>query len=525
MAPVSPYATALKLERPAPAHVNNELDQQRVQAYWTYEDIYHNVEEAFIAIMRDDEGNEVARRYIPTARSLVEAVNRYLAKDIQFTPDPLVTAPDGTQTAPDPAALQQVLKLLGDLVKREEVMSKFLSLKRWMLARGDACWHIMADDTKPEGTRLRIEELDPGAYFPIASPTEPSRVTGCYVVTIVDDDEGEPIAQRQEYRKIMTPEDAAKYGVPVGSVFTRLSFYEEDGWDDRLPFTEEDLKPIDAPAWVGDIPLLDGYALPSPIASLPVYHYRNDRSGNAPFGRSILQGIETVLAGVNQTATDEDQAVGLQGIGVYWTTSGRPRDAQGNEVEWVIAPAAMLELEDKEDKIGRVEGATNITSLLQHTEFLKVSARESIGIPDVAVGKVDVQVAESGIALAIQMAPLLSGNEERELEIKTKTDQLLYDLINMWFVAYEGLNPMGVTFSTSFGDPLPLNRKEILEEIIALVTNKIISIVYAQKLLQERLGYTIPAEELTAIANEQQTLLDPTGSRLDTEAAGGNQEV
>lgn len=531
MAPVSPYETALKLERPAPKHVTNLEDQKRVQAYWTYTDIFHNVEDAFVAVMRDDEGNEVARRYIPAARSLVEAVNRYLAKDITFTPEALVTSPDGTQVAPDPAALLQVMKLLGDLVKREEVMSKFLSLKRWMLVRGDACWHVMADDTKPEGTRLRIEELDPAAYFPIYSPVDPTRVTGCYVVTIVDDDEGEPIAQRQEYRKVLTEDDAAETGAPIGTVWSRLSFYEEDGWDDRLPLTPEDLKPVEAPAWVGDAPVLEGIVLPSPITSLPVYHYRNQREGNAPFGRSLLQGIETLLAGINQTATDEDQAVGLQGIGVYWTTSGKPRDANGNEMEWIIAPAAMIELEDKDDKIGRVEGATNITSLLEHTAFLTNAARETSGIPDVAVGKVDVQVAESGVALAIQMAPLLSGNEERELEIKTKTDQLLYDLINMWFVAYEGLNPMGISVSTSFGDPLPLNRKEVLDEIIALVTNKLVSIAYAQKLLQERLGYVIPAEELTAIANEQQQLLDPTGARLDAEAGaapggtGGTQEV
>lgn len=510
MAPVSPYSTALKLQRPAPKHIKNETDQERVTAYWTYQDIFHNVEDAFTAVMRDDEGNEIARRYIPSARSIIEAVNRYLAKDIRFTPDALVTAPDGTQVAPDANALIQVMKLLGDLVKREEVMSKFLSLKRWMLVRGDACWHVMADDTKPEGTRLRIEELDPGAYFVKADPTDPSRINGCYLVTIVDDDEGEPIAQRQSYTK-----------QDNGTILSQLEFFEEDGWDDRLPFTEEDLKRVAAPSWA-DPALVAGKVLPTEVTALPVYHYRNNREGNAPFGRSQLQGIETIIAGVNQTATDEDQAVGLQGIGVYYTTSGRPRNPDGSEGEWVIAPAAMIELEDQNDKIGRVEGATNITSLLQHTAFLKQEARESAGIPDVAVGKVDVQVAESGVALAMQMAPLLSSNEERELEIKTKTDQMLYDLVNMWFPAFEGLNPMGISVSTSFGDPLPVNRKEILGEIVALVANKLVSIKYAQQLLQERLGYIIPAEELANVVNEQQQLLDPTAGRLDAEAAGGN---
>lgn len=514
MATASPYATALKLELALPTHVKNEFDRDRVAAYWTYTDIFHNVETAFEAVMRDDEGNEIARRYIPSARSIVEAVNRYLARDVQFTPDPLVALPDGTTADPDPAALIQVMKLLGDFVKREEVMSKFLSLKRWLLVRGDACWHLLADDTKPEGTRLRLEELDPASYFPIYDPVDQTRIVGCHVVTVVDDDEGEPIAQRQTYMK-----------QDNGTILSTLAFFEEDGWDDRAPFTEEDLAPVDVPERMSTSPLLAGVTLPPQVTSLPVYHYRNNREGNSPFGRSQLQGIETLIVGINQTATDEDQAVGLQGIGVYYTTSGRPRDNNGVEQEWVIAPAAMIELEDKDDKIGRVEGATNITSLLQHTAFLKQEARESAGIPDVAVGKVDVQVAESGIALAMQMAPLLAGNEERELEIKTKTDQMLYDIVTMWLPAFESLNPMGITVSTSFGDPLPVNRKEILDEIVALVTNKLVSIAYAQTLLQEKLGYTIPADELTAIATEQQTLLDPTGARLDAEAAGGNQEV
>lgn len=522
MAPVSPYQTALKLGRPKPDHVTNLTDQERVTAYWTYWDIFRNVEEAFAVVMRDDEGDEVSRRYVPSARTIIEATNRYLAKNPAFVPQSLATLPDGSTVEPDAATVAQIMKFIGDFVKREEVHIKIMSLKRWMLIRGDAVFHLLADDTKPEGTRLRLVEVDPSGYFQVADPIDPARITGVYLVSLIDSDEGDIIAQRQEYRKITTQEEAAEFGAPIGTVYSRLSFYESDGWDDRAPFTDEDLKPVAPPAWAAKLLLTQGMALPAQITSIPVYHYRNNRDGTSPYGTSELQGIETLLAGINQTATDEDISIALMGIGMFYTTSGRPRDEQGNEQPWIISPGVMFELESKEDVVGRVEGAKDINALLAHSGYLEDKSRETTGTPDIAVGRVDVKVAESGIALSIQMAPILSKNQEKELEIAGKTDQMLYDIVNMWLPAYEGLgDPGGVTVLTQFDDPLPRDRKAILDEIVQLVTNKIISVQYAQKLVQERLGYEIPADEFNNLVDEQNQMLDSVGTRLDAEAGGG----
>lgn len=512
MAIISPYATALKLGRPKPSHIKNTMDQDRVTAYWTYSDIYRNVEEAFIAVMRDDDGDEISRRYVPAARTIIEATNRYLAKDITVTPQPLVTMPDGTSVEVDQAIMLAVMKLLQDFMVREEFHAKFMSMKRWGLIRGDSVFHLMADDTKEPGKRLRLVEVDPGSYFTKTDPSDPERITGVYLVSIIDDDEGEPIAQRQEYRKEEN-----------GAIFSQLTFWAADGWDDRAPLSEEDLEAVDPPEWAANLPLLEGITLPSPITSIPVYHFRNNREGTEPFGTSEIQGIETLLAGVNQTATDEDVAIALQGIGVFYTTSGRPRDDDGNEMPWVIAPAGMIELEHKDDKIGRLDGAKDINSLLSHSGYLESKARETTGTPDVAVGKVDVQVASSGIALSIQFAPLLGKNSEKEVELKGKCDQMWYDVLNMWFPAYEGIDPKGMTVLTTFGDPLPVNRKEVLAEIIEMVTAKLIPIQYAQKLVQEKLGYEIPAEAFAQLVEEQATMLDSMAPRLDAEAAAGTE--
>jgi len=509
MAAISPYSTALELQRPRPTHITNESDADRVTAYWTYWDVFRNVAEAWEAVLRDDDGDEVSRRRVPSARTVIEATNRYLAKNPAITANPLSIGEDGQELTAPPDVVARVMKLWKDFATREEFFSKFISMKRWMLIRGDGIFHVLADDTKLEGTRLRVEELDPSNYFTIVDPVDINRIVGCYIVTVVDDDEGEPIAQRQSYRK-----------TEAGAIETKLEFFEESAWDDRAPLTEEDLEPVDPPARFTGSALLTGFTLPPAIDSLPVYHFRNKREGNLPFGISEIQGIETLLAGIIQTATDEDITITLTGIGVYVTTSGKPRDTQGNEVEWVIAPASVIELEGENDKFDRVKGIDTVKPLLDHIEMLEGQALKTTGTPDVAVGSVDVKVAESGIALAIQMAPILAKNIETEMELKTKIDQMLYDIVNKWAPAYEGLDPGGITLSVTFDDPLPTDRVATLGEILQMLTAKIISIQYAQQLIREKLGYNIPSDMLEQIVAEQGQLLDAAGQRLGEEAAG-----
>jgi hypothetical protein len=64
-------------------------------------------------------------------------------------------------------------------------------------------------------------------------------VTGCYIVNIILDDEGEEVAARLHYQKINTPMDADDPDLAgnggVGTVFAKLTFWEVDGWDDRGP--------------------------------------------------------------------------------------------------------------------------------------------------------------------------------------------------------------------------------------------------------------------------------------------------
>lgn len=512
MAPQSVYSTALELGLARPGHVPQPGDADRVTAYYTYTDVYNNTPDIWLKVLRNDEGNEIGRRLIPTARTVLEATNRYLGVDPTVTPQPLAVGPNGEQiTVPD-EVVRLGMKLWNDFAIREEFWAKFLSLKRWMMVRGDAVFHLMADDSKPDGQRLRLVEVDPSAYFPIFDSLDAERITGVYLITIITNDDGDEIAQRQLYLKTET-----------GAVFTQLAFFEPDGWDDRAPLSAADLKPVDAPERFAASPLIEGFDLPAPITTIPAYLYRNNRRGSEPFGVSELQGIETLLAGIIQTATDQDVTMALTGIGVYVTTSGRPRNAQGQEVEFVIAPASVIELDAQDARFERVAGVSSVQPMLDHSGYLEGQAMRTTATPEVAVGRIDTSVAESGIALAIQFSPILAKNVEKELELKGKTDQLLFDIFTQWLPAYEGYNPAGLTAQITFGDPLPVNRKEVLAEIVGLVTAQLISIGFAQTLIREKLGYDIPLDMLTQTVAEQGQLLDATGARLEEEAAAGTE--
>lgn len=519
MVTTSPYATALDLARPRPGWVPNPNDNERVAVYQTYADIHNNIKEAFSAKLRSPDGEEISFRYVPGARTIIEATNRYLAKNPQIV----------SETPPDVTANEQAaalnMRFLEDLFTREEFGPKLLSLKRQMLIKGDALFHVSADPSKPDGSKLRVTEVPADSYFPITDSVDSERVTGAYLVTIVLADNGTTeIAQRVEYRKVITTEDASTFGSPIGSIFYRVGYFEVDKWDDRGPeFDETDLKLVEVPSWavpaVGSLDYLTGYALPSQITAIPLYHFRNNREGTQMWGRSELQGLETLLAGVIQTTTDEDLAVGLQGIGLFATDSGQPRDDQGNVVDWVISPGSVLELMAG-SKFWRVDGVTTVQPLVDHINQLTSQAREVSGTPDIAVGRVDVAVAQSGVALAIEMAPILAKNAEKEEEIRTKLNQMLFDIVNGWLPAYEGVDFAGVIVTIVFGDPLPINREAILAEVVGLVTAGIISKKFAIQIVKDKLGYDIdPVVMAAEVAAEQAEALDAAGARLDAAVA------
>lgn len=493
------YSNVRPLLGALPSHVTGD-DQERIAAYQLYDEIYWNVPDTFKLTQRGTDDNPI---YIPSARMLVEAMNRFYGVGLDYR---ISGGSEADRTAVGDA--------MRSLFRRERFFTKYNSLKRFALVRGDAFWHIVADDTKPEGRRISIHELQPERYFPIYDPDDIDVVTGCHLIQEVT--EGEDLAiRRQTYRK--NPDNPSQ-------ILSSIGIFKSDQWDDRNLAQESDFTPF-APLRV----VKPEFALPDSITSIPVYHIKNQWQSGHLFGNSDIRSFERIITAINQGISDEELALALDGLGVFWTTADRP------EGGWQMGPGSVIEGE-AEEEFKRVSGVGSVEPSQSHLNWLLTAMKESGGTPDIAVGRVDVSVAESGISLALQMGPLLARAAEKQTELAAVHDNMFYDLTTMWFPAYEGVTAgANVTVEPFFADAMPIDRAAVIAEVLALATSTppLISPEYARYLLAEKLGYEFPdemaADIIASVRNlSQASTLDPFEERVrqeltaDLGASGAN---
>lgn len=459
-------------------NMSNQDDRLRIKAYELYSDFYHNRPEHMRIVLRgeDDDAVEI---YIPSAKKCIEAINRFLAVNFTYQIDP---------NSGSEIDQQAVEAAMDTLFKAEKVLSKFNQMKRYMLINGDSCFHVIGLPWERPGKRIKIQELKPEHYFPIEDPITGLSM-GCHIVDIIRNPRnsiqtaqytGEFIVRRQTYRKMVN--DA---GVPTGGITSELSLYEIGRWDDRVPYPAnqgESLIQIVQPA----------FELPAMITDLPVYHWKNNPPPGSSFGMSECAGVESLITAINQAMSDEDLTLITQGLGVYWTDASPPVDENGNETEWEIGPGAVVQI-GQGGNFNRVSGVSTVSPYLDHVAKLDEFMQQALGVPDIAIGQVDVNTAESGIALQLKLGPMLAQNAEKELLMTDETDEFLYDLVNGFLPAYEGLVPNGVIATTDFGDPMPVNQSKQLADILSIWVQapSTMPVTWLYDQLNEVMGYDL----------------------------------
>lgn len=486
--PYHQWSSAAPFFNAAPPGLSAE-DTNRLRAYDVYEQMYWNHPDAFKLQQRGEDSQPI---YLPSAKSCIEATNRFLAVDWDFVINPKVGSPEDQATAN---------MLIQQIFRREKLSVKFNTQRRYGLIWGDAIWHITADPAKEPGSRISIHDVHPARYFPIMDG--PRRIGVHLVDTTVDPrDETKFVNRRQTYRRV----DKST------QITSELSLWELGAWDDRN-LSADDLKLVSI--------LSPATPLDSRITAIPVYHIRNTVTPGAVWGSSEIRGIETVLAAANQGVSDQDLALVMAGLGVFWTDAAPPVDERGRATSWEIGPAQVLEVPTG-NQVGRLSGVGSVEPSLAHIKFLLDSAQQGVGVPDIAAGKVDVTIAESGISLALQLAPILAKNSEKEVEMLGVYDHMFYDLQKMWLAAYEQFAPGGPIEVTSVvGDAMPKNRKEIIDETIQLATVGLITIEQAQAKLTS-IGWDFSLSDPAAILAQQRALaeaksFDPFANRYNRE--------
>lgn len=483
----TPYSTVRSLMGALPTWISDDLDKERIQSYQIYEQIYWGIPETFKLTARGAENRPI---YVPTGRTIVDTTHRYTATGFGISVD-LRTAGEASASAD----VQALTLAMDDLFTRERFKSKMNGNKRYGLIRGDWLWHIVGDDTKMQGSRISIYALDPASYFPIWDEDDLDKIVGCHIVDTYVDAKGDQFIKRLTYRKTET-----------GSITSEAALFELDNWQGPEAKPKTILKP----------PM----ELPPSITALPVYHIKNFDEPANPFGSSELRGLERIIAAVNQTISDEELALALEGLGVYATDAPAPVNDDGEETDWVLGPGRVVEVPSG-NKFERISGVTSVKASQDHIAFLLQMMREASGTPDVAIGKVDVAVAESGISLMLQMAPMLAKVEEKDQLVIDTHDQMWFDLVNGWFPGYESTSFGDARVKSRMGDKLPVDRAAKFTELNDMLDKKVISVSF-YRAEAAKLGYVFPdnmdAEIVASTRAISEATADPFGSRLTDEA-------
>lgn len=492
----TPYST-LRPFFPAsrPTWIPSELDQERIMSYELYEKIYWNVPETFRLVSRGTEDKPI---YIPSGKILVETINRYVAPGFGFS----VGVLPGFAVGDD--AVAQARAFFDGFLTRENFYSKFAGNKRYGLIRGDWLWHLVADPRKPAGTRIAVHALDPASYFPIWHPDDLDRILGCHIVDqFIPEGETDPVIKRTTYRK----SDADLKTAPGGKITYEVATFKLDDWGGPEAKVLEQLVPLTT----------------LPITTLPVYHVKNFDEPQNPFGSSDIRGMERIIAAVNQGISDEELTLALEGLGLYATDAPPPTNDQGEVEDWILGPGRVVE-HPPGHKFIRIDGVGSVTPYQDHLRYLSMKLDQASATPDIAKGNVDVQVAASGIALYMQLSPLLAKTDEKDISVKNIHAQMFFDLVTQWFPAYEGLSFTGMQVTPTIGDKLPVDREKRFGELNDMLDRGVISRAY-YRTEATKLGYAFPdgigldvVEETTAMAEAE----DPFGKRAEEELDVGD---
>lgn len=465
----TPYSTAKPLIVGAPPSWFPPEEQERIQTYEKYDELYWNDPTQYSLRVLEDE----SPIFVPNARQIVDTTAHYLLKGLRIVQE---DSDEGDEESP-----------LNQFLKREAFLSQFHMAKLSGVARGDWCFHMTADPTKEPGRRLSLEPVHPGSVIVVEDPDRPGKVLRVhlidhYIWTSPNGRETEERIRKLTYHKVVEGN-------------TRRIAREEAIW----ALTPEWFSIEPKPKKIQDI--LPYELLDSRIQDIPVFWFKNQSWQSWWYGASDLKGLETLQQAVSQITTDTQAGLALDGLGVYATDGGRPVDDQGNEVDWRVSPGGVAEV-PQGSYFRRVEGIGSITPAMDQINYLEMRMARVNGLTDVALGHVDVAVAQSGIALAIRFSPTLAKIEHRENESLDVLSQMFFNW-SIWMQVYESTTIAGAIEPKIDAQKLPRDPAATLNELNNMLDRGVISKQYYREQMELVSGYVFPKNMETQIAKEK----------------------
>lgn len=464
-------------------------DSARNAAYEGYSAIYWNEDNAYSLRVIVTEQPV----YIPIGRILVDTLAHYLLKGLNIDVE-------------DPEKNKVQAKDLETFLDRQQFLPKFHVAKHDGCMRGDYAFHMTADDGKLAGQRISLTSVYAGK-----------------VVRKFDDDDGELMTDAWIAEPYEFPSGDERHN-DSKEYIRRLHYWYSDGDndaddlphallddDDEVPppdsteareglsstrrvMRELEILEVNDKLWTDDeitvVKELPAEQLPDPIDCIPIYWFKNIPTDGQPFGSSEIRGFERGIRGISQEATDLGVGLALDGMGTFVTDAARPRKDDGTEMNWIIEPGMILELQNG-TYFKRVDGISSITPALDWMKYSEGKIGEAAGLSAVALGDVDSQTASNPMALAIKFLPTLAKLEEREAIALGNLRNMFWDWTK-WREAYEDKPwPQDVRLRIEVGEKLPQDRTARVNELNNMQDRDIISRAYYRQEMS-KLGYEFP---------------------------------
>lgn len=499
--PFSQWSDAEQWVNTRPAWVPAQ-HQSRVAAYGVYEEVFWS-HVGVKKIMNRGLDAADSPLYVPSARVVVDTMDRYVGPGLTFAVNPEIGTPE-TQVA--------AKQWFGKLFARERFASRYNAAKRDnLLIKGDMLWHITYDPEKPPGARISLHTVDPSSYFPyfedelppgyeVPNP-DPNRLGVVKLVELFPEGD-EIVARVQTYDRVSQP----------GAILSSLEVWKQEEWFD----------PEKSPLRV----VIPPTPLPPQVPAIPVYHIPNGGNG-LDFGSSEMRGLLTLQAAMNQGVTDEDLALALMGIGVFATDETTTmRNEAGEVVPAFIFPGVILQ---NAKGLRRVEGVTDVQPYTDHFARLEGYMGDATGATDAARGRMEVTEAESGVALRLRLGPTLAKAAIKDQIITDVHAQMFYDLAQGWALLDPGDGIpafQDVEVVPMLGEKLPVNRKEAVDLWSTLYVANLVSAASARKALAA-VGFEFDPAEAELLLAEKVALAaaeggDPAVDRTTNEVNGGS---
>lgn len=237
------------------------------------------------------------------------------------------------------------------------------------------------------------------------------------------------------------------------------------------------------------------------IDFIPIIHVPNILIGGEIFGVSdlkpVIQLLDEQINAQSSGATNAEYLGDATLLVEGEDTGKEPEIPHAGGIFFSGAPG---------NRIGLLDTSPMNKAVLEWLDYLESKIFRNSGITEVAIGKVAGNEIPSGVALQILQHRFLRKIYQKRLIREAKYSKMT-KFVMRFYRAFGNSDQKSDNeeFQIGFGNVLPIDRRELIEEITLAVNSGIMTKETAINLFRTMTGWEIPEDEADRLTKEEQT--------------------